>query len=752
MPAFDDTEMSEEQLTAIHDYLTDLEAPTLATKSTWWNTDLLNLPTPALPRKGDMEVHFTHRFSDSVSDAGRQGFYGLDSFAFPGFWFIYTAHERVAPYVGRTANLATWEYGLKIALLREHDLGVPISVAANIGGAYLDTEGIPNAGRFTAELPIGVRAGDRIALQVVPMYATNPDEFGAPGSPGFSTALGVGGSFKLNTKISLDGEYITNLGGYERQPSIDQWQAGVTFHVHKHWFSLLLTNSTLSTPDFMVGGSFPTGIKSNIRIGFNLVRAFLLLSAMSTTMSKFKSRRLVPARSLIATIALCALGTATAQSGVDDFSNSDFDGGWVGTLTVGKSRVPIQLNMNIDGGGGAAFVIVQDPNDSESAGVATFDADLVKVSNKSVTLRIDDTAPVGRFARAGSRFGTGTLKISYKAGTDSLSGKASGSLKGKLVAVRMDTTLPMQRLWQGSFKTGGETLAVRMATTEDGDGTVGGHANLDGETATVVGTRQGTKVEMTLTLGGQTIEFSGKLKAKNSALQGTFKSEGETNKVKLVAGSGKGKPMSFKNVNRLAAEVPAGEQTTLQLTGKNLAPGALAFSDSASVAVRDVEFVSSKSIRVTVEPDANTDDGTSVSLRMLSGDGQVKDRGNAFSVTNGGGGGVPVSFAAQIQPIFTNSCASAGCHNSGSARAGLVLESGASLANLVNSPSSQQPGLRRVLPGDPDSSYLIRKIEGGPAITGGRMPLNRTALSDTEVALIRLWITEGANGAPEPLR
>jgi len=44
--------------------------------------------------------------------------------------------------------------------------------------------------------------------------------------------------------------------------------------VRKHWFSLLLSNSTFTTPDFMAGGTVQTGINSNVRFGFNLVRAF----------------------------------------------------------------------------------------------------------------------------------------------------------------------------------------------------------------------------------------------------------------------------------------------------------------------------------------------------------------------------------------------------------------------------------------------------------------------------------------------
>ncbi len=274
MPAFDQDEMSDEQLEAIYAYVRDLAAPNLDAKATWWNIDLLNLPTPAMPARRELEVHFGHRFSDSISDAGSEGLYGLDSFAFPGFWFSYGLHDRIAPYVGRTSNFATWEYGVKLGLLTEGHLGLPLSVAANVGGTYLDADGLPNASRFTLEVPIGIRAGNRVALQVVPMFVTNPDEFGGEGSSSSSTAIGFGGSFKLSTKYSFDGEYITNVSGYRREPQLDQWEAGITIHVRKHWFSLFITNSVLSTPDFMAGGSQPTGIKSNVRLGFNLVRAF----------------------------------------------------------------------------------------------------------------------------------------------------------------------------------------------------------------------------------------------------------------------------------------------------------------------------------------------------------------------------------------------------------------------------------------------------------------------------------------------
>ncbi len=274
MPDFSTDELSEDDLGDIVAYIKTLEAPTLADKRTWWSIDLLNLPTAALPEKKTLELHFTHRFSESLSDAGRERLYGLDSFAFPGFWFSYGLSDRIAPYVGRSANLATWEFGVKVKLLDEDQTSLPLSIAANIGGTFLDANGIPNNNRFTVELPLGIRAGDRLAFQFVPIYSTDPDEQDLPGSDGYALALGFGGSLRLSTTYSLDVEYIANVGGFERFDAANQWQAGVTIHVRRHLFQLLVSNSTLTTPDFMAAGSFKTGIKSNVRFGFNLVRAF----------------------------------------------------------------------------------------------------------------------------------------------------------------------------------------------------------------------------------------------------------------------------------------------------------------------------------------------------------------------------------------------------------------------------------------------------------------------------------------------
>jgi hypothetical protein len=99
--------------------------------------------------------------------------------------------------------------------------------------------------------------------------------------------------------------------------------------------------------------------------------------------------------------------------------------------------------------------------------------------------------------------------------------------------------------------------------------------------------------------------------------------------------------------------------------------------------------------------------------------------------------------------VFDQSCAVSGCHDSQSTQAGLLLETGASYANLVGAAPTNADaaaaGWERVLPGDPDASFLYRKVTGDlPAGFGSPMPLARPPLDASLIEIIRLWIQAGA--------
>ncbi len=107
-----------------------------------------------------------------------------------------------------------------------------------------------------------------------------------------------------------------------------------------------------------------------------------------------------------------------------------------------------------------------------------------------------------------------------------------------------------------------------------------------------------------------------------------------------------------------------------------------------------------------------------------------------------------VTLSGDIQPIFTNTCAFPGCHVGTNPQRGMNLSTGQTFANVVNVPAMELSTMNRVTPGQPDSSYLVHKVQGTHLAVGGtgfQMPLNRSPLTQTEIDLIREWIAAGAN-------
>lgn len=119
---------------------------------------------------------------------------------------------------------------------------------------------------------------------------------------------------------------------------------------------------------------------------------------------------------------------------------------------------------------------------------------------------------------------------------------------------------------------------------------------------------------------------------------------------------------------------------------------------------------------------------------------------------NGGGGGSgggdrvildDPSFSTNILEIVDRrGCATSGCHGS-AMQASLDLRSSAAYDDLVGVTSTQEPSFVRVVPGDPQNSYLVIKIEGRQNV-GSRMPQSGAALDAIDIGNIRNWIANGA--------
>jgi hypothetical protein len=84
-----------------------------------------------------------------------------------------------------------------------------------------------------------------------------------------------------------------------------------------------------------------------------------------------------------------------------------------------------------------------------------------------------------------------------------------------------------------------------------------------------------------------------------------------------------------------------------------------------------------------------------------------------------------------------------GCHSGAVPSQGLRLDSTNAPTELFKL-STEVGSLNIVTAGDPDNSYLVRKVEGGPAITGVRMPFGGPYLTVGTIQAIRDWITADA--------
>jgi len=129
-----------------------------------------------------------------------------------------------------------------------------------------------------------------------------------------------------------------------------------------------------------------------------------------------------------------------------------------------------------------------------------------------------------------------------------------------------------------------------------------------------------------------------------------------------------------------------------------------------------------------------------------AGNGQGLDQNGQPISAGGSGGPVTADFQSIQDNVFTPICSK--CHIGGGAPEGLQLDAAHSYNLLVGTPSAEQPALLRVKPGDPDNSYMVRKIEGLPGITGLQMPYMEMPLSQPTIDAIRQWITNGAPNAP----
>lgn len=97
--------------------------------------------------------------------------------------------------------------------------------------------------------------------------------------------------------------------------------------------------------------------------------------------------------------------------------------------------------------------------------------------------------------------------------------------------------------------------------------------------------------------------------------------------------------------------------------------------------------------------------------------------------------------------VFAPSCNFSSCHGGPAPQAGLNL-TGMTHGVLVNVPSTEKPSAMRVVPGNPDASFLMDKLLNRNLPTSTTANWTSMPPSDTldaeRLELVRAWISGGA--------
>lgn len=257
---------------------------------------LVNLPTVETAGKGEILLNFVHRFGEMTGPRGGiDALYGLDFVHDIRLAFYYGITDRLHVGVARSKIGRRLDGEVKYKVLQQRIGGMPVSVTA-LGNVAVGTEenaavqgpasNVENPVQlypdfnsrltYLVALPIAKKFGDRLSVQVVPMWL-HRNYLTARLDDHDVFAVGVGTRFAVSNHFALTSEYVQTLSPY-RLYQVDNFKyyaplsLGFEVVAGGHVFQMSLSNTAVLPNEFLVNGNTSWG-EGEMRLGFNIVRS-----------------------------------------------------------------------------------------------------------------------------------------------------------------------------------------------------------------------------------------------------------------------------------------------------------------------------------------------------------------------------------------------------------------------------------------------------------------------------------------------
>jgi len=265
-------------LQAQDDLLDDLDSETTDTsfESPAFKTmKIANLQSTKIGAKGDFYFVVSHRFGP-LKD-GVDTFFGLDQ-ASTKIQFAYSFWNGVQLSVSRESYNRTFAGALKFGLTKQSKK-FPLNIVgyATINkNTLVDTTIFPaltntDTYSYMAQVLISRRFSNKFSFQIAPTYVReNLQNLNVvPTAKHNQTALGFGGRYKINKRVSFNAEYVYNFSRPATSPFADAYGFGIDIETGGHVFQLVFTNS-----QSMNGPGFVNNAEGDLSFGFSIVRVF----------------------------------------------------------------------------------------------------------------------------------------------------------------------------------------------------------------------------------------------------------------------------------------------------------------------------------------------------------------------------------------------------------------------------------------------------------------------------------------------
>lgn len=233
---------------------------------------------------GVLDFRISHRFG--AISGGLDEFFGLDG-ATTRLGLDYGINDWLMVGIGRSSYQKEVDGFFKAKLLRQtEDNRTPVSLSL-VGAMGIQTTKPPtipegteyffsNRCAYTWQLLAARKFNSRFSVQLMPsivhinMVQTKDD-------PNNILSLGIGGRYKVSSRISLTAEYYYNLEDFKIAGTHNALAFGMDIETGGHVFQLFFTNSTGMSERTFIAGSTDSWADGDIHFGFNISRVFTVV-------------------------------------------------------------------------------------------------------------------------------------------------------------------------------------------------------------------------------------------------------------------------------------------------------------------------------------------------------------------------------------------------------------------------------------------------------------------------------------------